>query len=88
VDSLVDSINSQTVLAVAAIAVSLIVLRLLLRVLNVGLGSLLTIAAIVWVMQYFFHISPNQIWLEIRHLPQDFLQFAKGLFSSIPALLL
>lgn len=78
-DSILDSINSQTVLAVAAIAILILSVRLLIRVLNVGLGSILTIVAIAVALQYFFGISPKQLWFEVRHIPQEILNLLKGL---------
>ncbi|MFB2893370.1 hypothetical protein ACE1CI_10695 [Aerosakkonemataceae cyanobacterium BLCC-F50] len=77
-DALMESIDPQVVLLVGAIAVSLLLLRLLLRVLNVGLGTILTIVAIVLVLQYVFGISPKQLWFEISHLPQYFARLIKG----------
>ncbi|OKH30768.1 hypothetical protein NIES2119_30225 [[Phormidium ambiguum] IAM M-71] len=69
-DSLFESIDPQVVLLIGAIAVSILLVRLFLRVLNVGLGTILTIVAIVLVLQYVFGISPKQLWFEITHLPQ------------------
>lgn len=77
-DALMESIDPQVVLLVGAIAVSLLLLRLLLRVFNVGLGTILTIVAIVLVLQYIFGISPKQLWFEISHLPQYFSRLIKG----------
>jgi hypothetical protein len=54
-------------------------LRLLFRVLNVGLGTILTIVAIVLILQYGFGISPRELWFEIGQLPQEIMRFAKNL---------
>lgn len=70
-DNLFDVINSQAVLLIAAIAVTFLLIRLLFRILSVSLGIILTIVAIVLVLQYVFGISPQQLWFEISHLPQD-----------------
>ncbi len=78
-DSLLKSVDSQTVLLVAAIGVSLLLFRLLIRILNVGLGPILTIVAVVLVLQYFFGISPRHLWVEISHLPQDLIRLVKSL---------
>jgi Gpi18-like mannosyltransferase len=78
-DSLIGSVDSQTVLVVAAIAVSLLVVTLLYRILKAGFGLILTILAIVLVVQYAFGISPGQLWSEIRNLPQDALQLVNSL---------
>jgi hypothetical protein len=52
-DFLLDSIDSQTVLVIAAIAVAVLAVRLLFRLLNVGLGSILTIVALVFAAILF-----------------------------------
>jgi ABC-type transport system involved in cytochrome bd biosynthesis fused ATPase/permease subunit len=78
-DTLQQAIDSQTVLVIAAVAVALLALRLLFRVLNVGLGTILTIVAIVLILQYGFGISPRELWFEIGQLPQEIMRFAKNL---------
>ena len=71
--------DSQVVLVVAAIAVSILAFRLFMRVLNAGLGSVFAIVAIVFVLNYGFGISPRELWFEISHLPQDLVQLAKSI---------
>ena len=78
-DSLIGSVDSQTVLVVAAIAVSLLLVTLLFRILKAGLGLILTILAIVLILQSVFGISPGQLWGEIVNLPQDAIQLVKSL---------
>jgi hypothetical protein len=70
-DSLTELINSQIVLVGAAIVVALLSITLLFRILKAGSGLILTIVAIVLVLQYGFGISPGQLWSEIFNLPQD-----------------
>lgn len=77
-NSLFDGFDSQTVLLIAAIAVAFLLIRLLFRILNVSLGLILTIVAIVLVLQYLFGISPRQLWFEISHLPQDLARLIQG----------
>lgn len=77
-ESLSSMIDSQLVLLVAAIAVAMLIFRLFFRILNVGLGSILTIAAIVLLLQFVFGISPKELWYEISHLPQDLIQLVKS----------
>lgn len=78
-DSLIGAVDSQTVLVVAAIAVSLLLMTLLFRILKAGLGLILTILAIVLVLQSVFGISPGQLWGEIGNLPQDAIQLVKSI---------
>ncbi len=77
-DSLIDSVNSQAVLVIAAIAVTFLLVKLLFRVLKVSFGLVLTILAIVVVLQYGFGINPNQLWGEIANLPQDLIQLVQN----------
>lgn len=77
--SLLESIDSQTVLLIGAIAVAFLLLKLLLRMFNMGLGLILTTVAIALVLQYGFGISPRELWFEVSHLPQDLLRLTKGL---------
>ena len=76
-DSLFNAVDSQTISVIAAIAVALLLLRLLIRVLNVGTSSILTIVAFLLVLQYFFDISPRHLWFEMSHLPQHLLRFLR-----------
>lgn len=78
-DSLIGSVNSQAVLVIAALAVSFLLVKLLFRILKASLGLILTILAIVLVLQYAFGFSPEQLWSEIGNLPQDALQLVKSL---------
>lgn len=77
-DALVDSINSQAVLVIAAIAVAFLLVKLLFRILKVSFGLLLTILAIVLVLQYGFGFTPGQLWGEIANLPQDLIQLVQS----------
>lgn len=77
-DTLIASVNSQAVLVIAAIAVVFLLVKLLLRILKANLGLVLTILAIVLVLQYGFSISPSQLWGEIGNLPQDIRQWVSS----------
>ena len=78
-DSLFNVLDSQTVLVIAAIAISVLLFKLLLRVFNVGSGLILTTIAIMLVLYFVFDISPRQIGYEISHLPQDAIRLIKRL---------
>lgn len=77
-DSLLYSVDSHAVLVIAAIAVVLLLGTLLLRILKASLGLILTIFAIVLVLQYGFGMSPVQLWSEIGNLPQDVIQLVEN----------
>lgn len=77
-DSLIDSVNSQAVLVIAAIAVAFLLVKLLFRILKVSFRLILTILAIVLVLQYGFGFTPGQLWGEITSLPQDLIQLVKN----------
>ncbi len=78
-DSLIDSVNSQAVLVIAAIAVAFLLVRLLFRILSVSFGQILTILAIVLALKFVFGISPGQLWGEIGSLPQTAIQLVKNI---------
>lgn len=71
-------LDPHWVLIVGAIVVALLLLRLLLRVLNAGLGTILALVGVVLMLQYGFGISPKQLWLEIGQLPQELVQLVKS----------
>lgn len=73
-----ELLDSQTVLLIAAIAVAFLLIRLFLRIFNVGLGPILTIIAIALILQYGFNISPRELWSEVSRLPQELLRLAKN----------
>ncbi len=77
-DSLLQLINPQVVLAAAAIVILILSLRLLFRIVSVGLGPILGIIAVVLIVQYCFGISPNQLWFQISHLPQDVVRWVNS----------
>jgi hypothetical protein len=78
-DSLINSVDSQAVLVIAAIAVALLLGTLLLRIIKAGFGLILTILAIVLILNYGFGIAPAQLWGKMGHLPQDILQWVQGM---------
>ena len=77
-DSFLTAVDSQAVLLVAAIAVSLLFLRLIFKVLNASWGLILAIAAIVLILQYAFGIAPNQLLTEISQLPQELIRLVQS----------
>jgi len=78
-DSVFDSIDPQVVLGIGAIVVAFLLLRLLLRFLQVGFGSIVTILVILLILNYVFDINPKQLWFEISHLPQDLVRWTRSL---------
>jgi multisubunit Na+/H+ antiporter MnhE subunit len=77
-DSVFRSIDSEIVLTIAAIVVALLLVKLLFRIANFSLGTIISIVAIVLILQYVFDISPRQLWFEISHLPQDLARSIQG----------
>jgi hypothetical protein len=73
----------NTILLIAAIAVSFLLFSWLLKVIRFTLGPLLMIAAIVLVLKFAFGISPNQLWYEVKEIPQMILQVAKEGYRAI-----
>ncbi len=87
-DYVLNSVDSQAVLVISAIAVAILLGTLLVRILQASFKLILIILAIVLILQYGFGISPNQLWAEIGHLPQDVIQFIQSFdLNSITSML-
>jgi hypothetical protein len=78
-DSVLNAVDSQLVLLIAAIAVVVLLSKLAFRILNVGLGPLIGLLVIFVALQYLFGISPKQVWFEVSHLPQMAMKFFQNL---------
>ena len=82
-DNLVNAIDSQTIVVIAAIAVAFLLVKLVFRILNAGIGLIVAIAAIVLALQYFLGINPRQLWFEISHLPQTVLHWVQAVMQTM-----
>ncbi len=69
--------DSQLILLVGAIAVTVLVSKLVFQLFSKESKTLLALLVIVLVMQFVFGISPKQIWFEISHLPQAIARLAQ-----------
>lgn len=56
------------ILLIAALIVSLLVFGFLIRVTKAAIGTAITIALVVLVLQIAFGIAPNQLWQEVTQL--------------------
>ncbi|BAC07788.1 hypothetical protein [Thermosynechococcus vestitus] len=69
--------GTEILITLGAIAISWLVLRGLIKVLKVTVGTAIQIALIVFLLQIFFGIGPDRLWEQlqllwsqvIRHLP-------------------
>ncbi len=75
--------DTNTILLVAAIAVSFLLASWLLRVVRFTLGPLLLIVAIVLVLKFAFGISPSQLWYEVKQVPQILWHFGTEAYKAI-----
>ena len=78
-DALFNSVDSQLVLLIAAIAVVVLASKLFFRILTVGIGPMIGLLIIFVALQYLFGISPKQVWFEVSHLPQMAIKFFNSL---------
>ena len=76
-DFLSDTMDTQVVMLVGAIAVFFLLSRLFFRIFSGAAGTLLSIVIIVLLLQYAFNITPKELWYEVSHLPQSLARFAK-----------
>jgi hypothetical protein len=81
-DSVLDL---QTVLGLATIVGLVVIVRAVLRIFNVGLGLIISIVAIVLILQYGFDLSPREVWYEFSYLPQHLVQLLQhiGMISVV-----
>ena len=77
--AVVNSVDSQLVLLIAAIAVVVLASKLFFRILTVGIGPMIGLLIIFVALQYLFGISPKQVWFEVSHLPQMAIKFFNSL---------
>ncbi len=78
-ENLLNSVDSQWVLLAAAIAVVLLGFSLIGKVLQVALGQIVALGAIVLALNYGLGISPRQLWFEVSHLPTILMRFVQSL---------
>lgn len=78
-DSFIHSVDSQSVLVIAAIVVAFLLGRLVLTLLRTSLGLIFSLLAIGLILQYGFGIGPSQLWREIGNLPQEAMQLVQNI---------
>jgi hypothetical protein len=61
------------ILLIAALIISWLVFTWLVKIVKLTVGTALTIAGIVLVLQLLFGVNPNQLWQQILNLPQIIL---------------
>lgn len=71
--------GTEILITLGAIAISGLVLRWLIKVLRVTLGTAIKIALIVFLLQIFLGIGPNRLWEQVQFL---WSQVARYLLSS------
>jgi phosphoglycerol transferase MdoB-like AlkP superfamily enzyme len=61
------------ILLIAALIISWLIFTWLVKIVKLTVGTALTIAGIVLVLQLLFGVNPNQLWQQILNLPQIIL---------------
>jgi hypothetical protein len=64
----------EPVLIIAALIISLIVFTFVLRVVKSALSTVITLAIVVLLLQFFFGIAPGEIWERVASLWQSIWQ--------------
>ena len=62
------------VLLIAALVVSLLVFAFLVKVFRAAIGAAIAIVIVVFVVQFFFGISPNRVMQEVSGLWENLWQ--------------
>ncbi|MDJ1171553.1 hypothetical protein PMG71_19155 [Roseofilum sp. BLCC_M154] len=61
------------ILLIAALIISWLIFTWLVKIVKLTVGTALTIAGIVLILQLLFGVNPNQLWQQILNLPQIIL---------------
>lgn len=75
----IGMLDQHLLLGGSAIAISLLLVILVIKILKTGSGLILSILAIVLMLHYGLGISPKQLWIEVSDLPQTLFQMLYGL---------
>ncbi|WP_373542290.1 hypothetical protein [Chamaesiphon sp.] len=73
-----SGLDLRTVLGLATIVGLVMLVRSVLKIFNSGLGLIISVIAIVLILQYGFDLSPRELWYEFSHLPQYLVRLAKN----------
>ncbi|WP_253188409.1 hypothetical protein [Leptolyngbya sp. 'hensonii'] len=68
----------ELVIAIGALIVAFLVFTWLVKVVKATIGTAITIAIVVLVLQLIFGIGPSQLWNYLTHLPQVIWQMTRG----------
>lgn len=66
------------ILLVAAVVISFLVFTWLIKVVRATIGTAITIAILVLVLQLVFGIGPGQVWEQVSQVLQPIWQFITG----------
>ncbi|UBF26087.1 hypothetical protein K9N68_31915 [Kovacikia minuta CCNUW1] len=62
--------DGNVILLIAAIAVCFLIFSWLLKVFRFTIGPAISIVVIMLLLKVVFGISPNQLWYEVKEIPQ------------------
>jgi hypothetical protein len=65
----------QILLLLSALLITWLLFTWLWKVFKISLKTALAIAAIVFILQFAFGISPEKLWQELMNLPHSFPWF-------------
>ncbi|MDJ1177273.1 hypothetical protein PJF56_00180 [Roseofilum sp. BLCC_M91] len=66
---------TDLILLIAALIVSWLIFTWLVKIVKLTVGTALTLAGIILILQLLFGINPNQLWQQIINLPQIVLNW-------------
>jgi predicted PurR-regulated permease PerM len=68
----------ELIILIASLLVSWLVFTWLVKVLKASIGTAISIAIVVLILQLAFGIGPQELWQQIINLPQTIQQFFGG----------
>ncbi|MBP0029490.1 hypothetical protein [Roseofilum sp. Guam] len=69
---------TDLILLIAALIISWLVFIWLVKIVKLTVGTALTVAGIILILQLLFGVNPNQLWQQILNLPQIILNWISG----------
>ncbi|MGA7937339.1 MAG: hypothetical protein WCA35_27555 [Kovacikia sp.] len=75
--------DANTILLIAAIAVSFLIFSWLIKVFRFTIGPVIGIFVIMLLLKFAFGISPNQLWYEVREIPHLLWQMGREGYRAI-----
>lgn len=72
----------ELIVAIAGVIIAWLVFTALLKIFKVGITTALSVAALLFILQFAFGIKSPQIWQQMQATGQSILQFISEIINS------